>query len=208
MKKVYVFVYLVFLFSSADLFAQIDSVTFNFHRNYSLFDFTFKAQKIDNGDTLIFNPTVNLDDTNFVFHWYIDLVEQVNDTLPVFHHRFLNAGVYTVDLEVYDKPNNNTINASRAVPVRDTILIPNVFTPNGDDINDLFIVRANGITPIEISIYSRTGIMVYSLKAPIIVWDGRNSSGAEMSEGVYYYILKSEDSKEERKGFIHLYRGK
>ncbi len=100
-----------------------------------------------------------------------------------------------------------TISASRVVPVRDTIIVPNVFSPNGDTHNEQFIVRSNGITPLEISIYSRTGMMVYKTKAPIIIWDGRNSSGTEMSEGIYYYILKSDDPNiPEKTGFLHLYR--
>jgi gliding motility-associated-like protein len=203
MKRFLVLISLIFLFSVSDLFAQIDSVTFKFHRGISLYEFSFLAQKIDNGDTTEFSPT----DVNYVFHWYIDLVEQTNDTLAVFRHKFPNDGNYTVDLDVYDIPNNTTISASRVVPVRDTILVPNVFSPNGDDYNEQFIVRSNGITPIEISIYSRTGTMVYKAKAPVIIWDGRNSSGSEMSEGIYYYILKSDDPNvPEKTGFVHLYR--
>ena len=210
MKRVKIIIFLLLIFSVSDLFAQIDSVIFNFHRGVSLFEFSFFAQKIDEGDTIVFNPIENLDDTNYVFHWYIDLVEQTNDTLPIFRHRFATEGNYTIDLEVFDKPNNNTITASQIVPVRDTIIIPNVFSPNnGDNINDLFIIRSNGITPLDISIFSRTGVMVYKSKAPIIIWDGRNSTGAEMSEGVYYYILKSDDpSVKDRVGFIHLFRNK
>jgi gliding motility-associated-like protein len=203
MKRATILISILFVFFSSDLFAQIDSVTFNFHRGISIYEFSFIAQNIDNGDTTAFSPT----DANYSFRWYIDLVEQTNDTLAVFRHKFQNEGNYTVDLDVYDIPNNITISASRIVPVRDTIIVPNVFSPNGDDYNEQFIVRANGITPLEISIFSRTGMMVYKAKAPVLIWDGRNSSGSEMSEGIYYYILKSDDPNvPERTGFIHLYR--
>lgn len=75
--------------------------------------------------------------------------------------------------------------------------IPNVFSPDGDGINDLFFLPGKGD---EILIYDRWGKEVCLCKA----WDGKNSRGAECPAGVYYYLRTS--MKENTVGFVHLVR--
>ena len=118
-------------------------------------------------------------------------------------------GNYTFTLSVYDDVSGNTYNYTANYQIIDDIRVPNVFTPNGDGLNDLFIVRANGIVPLEISVFSRTGTLVFNTRSPIIVWDGKSSSGSELSEGTYFYVLKSDDPAiPVKKGFFHLYNKK
>ena len=69
--------------------------------------------------------------------------------------------------------------------------LPNVFTPNGDGINDLFtpILPYRYIKSIDINIYNRWGEIVFNTTNPAINWDGKDMhSKGECPDGVYYYI--------------------
>ena len=66
--------------------------------------------------------------------------------------------------------------------------LPNVFTPNGDGSNDLYIPFPYCfVDHIEIVIYNRWGETVYETTDPDIIWDGKNLKGEDLAEGVYYY---------------------
>lgn len=87
------------------------------------------------------------------------------------------------------------------------LVIPNVFTPNDDEINDYFEVETDGITVYEFTVFTRTGSRIYRSNSPRIFWDGRSSSGLPVKEGVYYFVIEAEgDPSSERTGFIYLYR--
>ncbi len=70
--------------------------------------------------------------------------------------------------------------------------VPNVFTPNGDGINDLFDFRlGNRLEQCsEIQIFNRWGNLVYETRDNAHIWDGRTFSGEECFEGEYFYILE------------------
>ncbi len=80
----------------------------------------------------------------------------------------------------------------------DNILyIPNVFSPNGDGINDLLKIGfKQGVEGaiLEYSIYSRWGELIYrakgaSVRSNDIWWDGR-ANGRKLPSGVYVYHLR------------------
>ncbi len=87
------------------------------------------------------------------------------------------------------------------------IIIPNVFTPNGDGLNDTFEIP--GLTMYEtneLTIVNRWGGTVYDKKGYKNDWDGSN-----LNEGTYYYLLKikTADNKwEVYKGYVTILRSK
>ncbi len=86
--------------------------------------------------------------------------------------------------------------------------VPNVFTPNGDQINDYFEVETDGTTIYEFSVFTRTGTRIYYSLSPRIFWDGKTGGGIEQPEGVYYYVIedKGDSDPYEAAGFMHLFR--
>jgi gliding motility-associated-like protein len=70
---------------------------------------------------------------------------------------------------------------------------PNVFTPNGDGVNDIFtpFLPYHGITKVEMDIYNRWGKRVFRTNNPDILWDGTDeTTHLPSSDGVYYYGCK------------------
>ncbi len=69
-------------------------------------------------------------------------------------------------------------------------LLPNIFTPNGDGINDLFIpFPYKFVSKINLKIYNRWGRIVFETQNPDIKWNAKiNNDGAECSDGVYFYV--------------------
>ena len=86
--------------------------------------------------------------------------------------------------------------------------VPNVFTPNGDQVNDYFQVTTDGTTVYELTIFTRTGTRIYHSLSTRIFWDGKSIGGKELPEGIYYYVIVKEGSSDpiEHAGFMHLYR--
>jgi gliding motility-associated-like protein len=67
---------------------------------------------------------------------------------------------------------------------------PNVFTPNGDGVNDLFtpFLPYHGVVKVDMRIYNRWGKRVFSTSDPDILWDGSDTDTfGTCSDGVYYY---------------------
>ena len=88
------------------------------------------------------------------------------------------------------------------------LAVPNVFTPNNDEINDFIEVSTDGVTVYEFTIFTRSGTRVYHSKSPRVFWDGRTNSGHPLSEGIYYYVIEEQGGSDpfEKAGFIYLYR--
>jgi len=90
--------------------------------------------------------------------------------------------------------------------------IPNVFTPNGDGLNDYFFPRqalTSGLTSFSISIYNRWGIKVFeSTSLTGAGWDGK-LGGVDQPEDVYIYIIDGtfkDGQKEHHQGNVTLLR--
>lgn len=89
--------------------------------------------------------------------------------------------------------------------------MPNVFTPNGDQKNDLLVpVKQANITVKKFEVFNRWGNLVFeSSDAQIIAWNGKTQSGEEANYGVYFYKLSFVDGTQVEnniQGFVHLIR--
>ena len=70
--------------------------------------------------------------------------------------------------------------------------LPNVFTPNGDGVNDVFIPYPyKFVEKVDMKIYNRWGVLVYETTNPDINWDGKDkASHQDCSDGVYFYVCE------------------
>lgn len=97
------------------------------------------------------------------------------------------------------------------VEVPSFLEIPNVFTPNNDKVNDIFFLRANNLTDIQMTVFDRWGNVVYTVSSETgnVEWDGKSNAGKDAAEGSYFYTLKAmgkDGTTYNKKGTISLYR--
>lgn len=91
----------------------------------------------------------------------------------------------TINLSVTDTNNcSNTINIVVENNCPSSVKIPNVFTPNGDGINDNIIPEYLHITETRFTIFNRWGRIVFETQNVNEAWNGEDAP-----EGTYYYIL-------------------
>ena len=83
---------------------------------------------------------------------------------------------------------------------------PNVFTPNGDSINDIFIIEMPGKINecAELVIYNKWGEIQFSSLGNNLYWDGYTNTGILANQGIYYYSLRL--NNESKMGHIQLFR--
>jgi gliding motility-associated-like protein len=75
------------------------------------------------------------------------------------------------------------------VKVYKKVVIPNAFSPNGDGINDLWLIPAlQTYTNPEITVFNRYGQPVYQSKGYNTPWDGK-FKGTPLPVGTYYYVI-------------------
>lgn len=122
-------------------------------------------------------------------------------------------GVYSVELTdtLYFCKNSDTITISEScLP---TLVVPNIFSPNDDALNDHYsVLLGSGLTWIkafEFSIYNRWGELMYSVTDDLVNWDG-TFEGKDASEGTYFYRFSYRDKEgdilHEGQGTIQLIR--
>jgi len=105
-----------------------------------------------------------------------------------------NCSSATVTIDIYDSP----------------IVIPEGFSPNGDGKNDVLNfegLEAYGVS--QLTIFTRTGEVVYKSDDYRNDWDGTNTSGkmnnfGKVTTGTYYYVLKLGDTNRTLKKFIYI----
>jgi gliding motility-associated-like protein len=88
--------------------------------------------------------------------------------------------------------------------------IPNVFTPNGDDINDWLKAKTSGLVEkVDFKLFNRYGVLIFQTDEPKLNWDG-TYKGKIVSPGVYFYqcdVFERRISGLEQfhlSGFIHV----
>jgi len=69
------------------------------------------------------------------------------------------------------------------------LIIPNVFTPNQDGVNDGFNFSGGCLNAVNKKIYNRWGQLLFESNQIAEEWNGRMTSGEEAPEGTYFYIF-------------------
>ncbi len=123
-----------------------------------------------------------------VISW--DFGDGSSSAVPFPIHRYDKKGTYLVTLAVLDAA--GCLNqASQEIQVLDYYLqIPNVFTPNGDQLNDTFFPKFRFVRNLQLQVMNLWGELIYRSQGQEDPgWDGF-VSGQKAPEGVYVYTLR------------------
>ncbi|MFN3918433.1 MAG: gliding motility-associated C-terminal domain-containing protein [Flavobacteriales bacterium] len=128
--------------------------------------------------------------SNLTSDWFFGNGLTSNQTNP--STLYENLGDYNVVLIVTDDIGcSDTAEFAIVVVGESGVLIPNVFTPNGDGINDIFYVTTENIVELKATVFNRWGQVVFEWDALNSGWDGRTLAGEEASEGTYFFVFKA-----------------
>ena len=98
------------------------------------------------------------------------------------------------------------VTSTVTVSVLQAPVIPTSFTPNGDGINDTWIIQNLDTYPgATVDVYNRNGGKVFSSVGYSIPWDGRYN-GANLPEGTYYYIIDPKNGRTKISGYVAIIR--
>ena len=100
-------------------------------------------------------------------------------------HEYTTIGQYEVSLTAYYGEGCKVTRKVVAVQADKNKLVPNVFTPNNDGLNDTFVPRITCL-PTDLKIFNRWGKLVYEQKNYQNTWRGEG-----IADGIYYYQLTS-----------------
>ena len=131
---------------------------------------TFTDSSLANGDTIV--------------SWFWDFGNGVTSTEQNPAYSFADTGHYPVML-IVTNTQNCTDTIIIVIPVVE-IIVPNIFTPNGDGFNDMFVIpyMPEEFPNSKLYIYSRWGKRVYKSDNYQNDWDGDKHP-----EGTYFYTL-------------------
>lgn len=135
------------------------------------------------------------------------------DTNVVHVKRFLvDEGVVneTTLPEPQEEPTNAEPDAEGSVKIKDGCYfrIANVFTPNGDGINEAIYFNNSCDLPFKVSIVSRWGTKVFETSKANEGWTGTDQNGKAVTDGTYFYAYEVDVDGEKKSftGFITVVR--
>lgn len=158
---------------------------------------------LGNDTTLCINNSIILDAT---IPWGIHYQWENGTTTA--NRLITSEGVYWV------VASNPCVSASDTITIKfdncePMLLIPNVFTPNGDGINDFFLAGAiQNISKLNILIFNRWGEKIFESNNPHFEWDGKYKN-QNCPEAVYFWVIKYVDiygNNHEASGTVTLFR--
>lgn len=111
--------------------------------------------------------------------------------LDTFSYSYEDSGSIEIMMVAFDILTGCSDTAFATLYITPTSLldIPNVFTPDGDNFNDVFLPDVRNLTSFHGQIFNRWGEKVYDWNGSRGGWDGRSVAGIELPAGTYYYVI-------------------
>jgi len=151
------------------------------------------------------SPITIIDSSKGAILWAWDFGNGKTSTAENPKTAYDNAGNYIISQIVTDA-NGCKDSTDKTLDIKCALKVPNVFTPNGDGVNDVFLIEGICITEYTLEIFDRWGLLVYKGAMGSSAWDGHTPSGQICPEGTYYYLLQTTvaERSENTTGFITL----
>ncbi|MDC0459509.1 choice-of-anchor L domain-containing protein [Crocinitomicaceae bacterium] len=135
-------------------------------------------------DVIFTNTSQNA--TNYQWDFGNDESAVVNDESAQ-NSTYLDFGSYTIWLIADNGFCDDSISIVISTTVEPQIFVPNVFTPNADGSNEIFMISTENMQSIELLIVNRWGNLMATIDDLNAGWDGITPGGSEAKEGVYFY---------------------
>lgn len=163
-----------------------------------------------------FTSNVKSSATNLRYEWKVsDKLDFSSLILSRFdqdmNYTFTTSGRCYIKLYITDSSTNETYESDifTIVISESELKVPNAFSPNGDGVNDIFVVKHKSLVKFNAVVFNRWGQELYRWDNPDNGWDG-TAHGKEVKDGVYFIVIEavgSDGIKYNHKGDINILRG-
>jgi len=105
---------------------------------------------------------------------------------------FFEQGQYCYRIVAHERGGNQQVSFSNqaCTGVNPKLYVPNIFTPNGDGVNETFRLQGVYLQQVEVRIYNRWGQALFVGQGLDQAWDGR-FQGQPVPEGNYVYVVRA-----------------
>lgn len=202
------------LFNPAFVGIGLDTIGYRFLANNSCIDSTYQTIQVWP------SPTVNAGPDFFVLEGGTRLMQAVASGNQLTY--LWTPSIYLDDPTILlptCSPNVDTIYELKVTDINgctnsDTVyvkvlynpLVPNVFSPNGDNINDTWVIKYLESYPdCIVQVFTRSGQLIFYSQGYQLPWDGKYKN-QPLPVATYYYIIKSDIGKKLLSGSVTIIR--
>lgn len=171
-----------------------------FEQPIAAFSFTPTAPNVG-------QPVQFIDESIYAEEWYWDFGDGSNSSAQNPTHTYSFLGNKNVQLTVFNNSCVHSIFQQILIDEELIIYVPNVFTPDGDNFNQIFQpVFTAGFDPYDyhLTIYNRWGEIVFESFDATVGWDGTYGMAGLVQDAVYVWEIEFGDINNDKK---HLYQG-
>jgi gliding motility-associated-like protein len=184
-----------------------ESVDVNVKRKYDAPNIIYSAEFIDLCVDSYNQIYIADDSAGISYNWFIDNIQQpsIDNVLNV--EWYDTTRTYIIKVIAYDvlgcesEPKLISVHTEAC----QRFFAPNSFTPNGDGLNDIFMVSGLSVYKPILKIFNRWGVEVYV--SSNLYWTGDSGSGYYCDNGIYNWIIEYKDKdgfNKIQKGFVTL----
>jgi len=155
-----------------------------------------------NTSTITFTINVLLSDTTGAF--LNSAFASAYGAYGAFTSDISDNGIVT-DANGNGNPNENGENDPTPIKLSSSfVFIPQGFSPNGDGVDDVFIIYGNGSNKVSISVYNRWGNLVFQENDYKNDWDGKANKGLStnsvLPDGTYFFVIDMHNGQKNKVG--------
>lgn len=167
----------------------IPKTNINNSGNYGLFILGANCNKDTNKINISINPNPDLglsNDTIFCLDQIFSITSDFNIDYNIYYDTdYIHDSIIIYQIE--DEIGCKNIDTLHIEYVDCSINPPNVFSPNNDNINDIYYFNIINGTILHIQIFNRWGNLIY--ESDENEWDGTTFKGKKVTDGTYFYII-------------------
>jgi gliding motility-associated-like protein len=145
--------------------------------------------------------------TGITYNWIFNngqTTDTITNTLNNLIQNFQGPNSIDVTLIVSNGDLSCNDTSKIIIEIKSSIVVPNIFSPNGDGLNDVFFIKHRGYKELSLTVFNRWGNKYYETTKPEEGW-----AGLDAEEGTYFYVITgkgADDKIFETKGYFMLVR--
>lgn len=170
--------------------------------------------KLDNaeiliGEFVVIDPVDNIHEVTFIGDGYDNKYFEIrgNTLYWISEDKAAGKTVFTIIVRVTDRDGNTYDKFLEITRLRESvkdITVYNVFSPNGDNINDTWgVPEMRFYEGVRIQVFDRGGVRMFITTDPDQKWDG-TENGNPVPVGTYFWTIEVQETGEIRKGMLNV----